>query len=414
MASEKLTALKVKRARNPGRYGDGGGGYLEVTETGNKYWGFRFTRASATGKTRYMGLGSYPEVTPAEFRELVRECRRLTRQGIDPIEERRARRAERMLERAVRMTLRQCAAAYIAAHEAEWTNEKHRKQWEKTFLDERAAYVPADIGALPVAAVDEAIVMKILTPWWQSNPPTAARLRGRLENVLDWATASKFRQGENPARWARLKFLLAKPARRGEDRRLAALPYPEIGTFMMALRFQEGVAARALEFAILTAARTGEVREARWSEIDFTVRLWVVPPERMKAGVEHTVPLSDRALEILEAMRVIAHSEFVFPGARGGRPIGHESMLRVLASMGRRDVTVHGFRSAFRDWAGDATHFPREVCEAALAHTVGSKAELAYRRGSALEKRRQLIAAWARYCAAPATDGSVVTLASAG
>jgi integrase len=416
MASEKLTALKVKQARNPGLLCDGGGLYLHIGPTGKKAWIFRFRRASATGKSRDMGWGSFPDVSLAEARERARECRKLLAEGKDPIEERRTLRAERLVKRATAMTLRACAKAYIAAHEAEWTNEKHRKQWEKTFLDERTPYVPVGIGALPVAAVDEAVIMRFLAPLWQANPPTANRVRGRLENVLDWATTSKYRPpGANPARWrGNLEHLLATPAKRGEDNRHPALPYPQISAFMTALRRHEGVAARALEFAILCAVRTNEVRLAGWSEIDFASRLWVIPAQRMKSDAEHHVPLSDRPIEILEGMAAIRHDEWIFPGGKTGRPIGHEAMLRVLDTLGRGDVTVHGFRSTFRDFCGDKTTFPCEIAEAALAHAIGSKAEQAYRRGSALEKRRQLMQAWARFCASPTTDGVVTRLAKAG
>jgi integrase len=409
MAGEKLTAVQAK-TKKPGMYGDGKGLWLFVGTGGAKSWLLRYMM---DGRAREMGLGSYSDLTLAGARDRARECRQQIREGLDPIEARRERRAAQQVERAKAMTFKQCAEAYIAAHKAEWTNEKHRKQWSKTFLVDDEPYVPSAIGKLPVAAIDEAVVMKILTPLWESRPSTARRVRGRIESVLDWATTSKFRKGDNPARWkGHLEHLLAKPEKASEDKRLAALPYAEISALMAEVRQQEGVAARALEFTILTAARAGETFGATWLEMDVSNKLWVIPSSRMKAGVEHRVPLSGPTLAILDDMRTIRQGTLVFEGARAGRPLSHESMLRVLRAMGRDNLTVHGFRSTFRDWCGDMTNFPREICEAALAHTVGSKVETAYRRGSALEKRRQLIDAWARYCAKPAITGDVVALAA--
>jgi integrase len=410
MASEKLTALKVAKTKAPGLYGDGRNLYLRIARGGSKTWVFRYM---VDGRAHEMGLGPLDDVTLAKARDLAREGRRQIRDSIDPIEERRAKRAALQVERAKAVTFRECAEAYIAAHKAEWSNAKHIHQWNKTFLLDEP-YVPAAITALPVAAIDEAIVMKILRPLWEATPVTASRVRGRIEAVLDWATASKFRKGENPARWkGHLEHLLAKPEEPSEDKRLAALPYTEIGAFMAELRQQVGVAARALEFTILTAARAGETFGATWGEIDASNKLWIIPSSRMKAGAEHRVPLPDAALAVLDEMRTIRQAELVFEGARAGRPLSHESMLRVLRAMGRDDLTVHGFRSCFRDWCGDQTNFAREIAEAALAHAVGNKVEVAYRRGSALEKRRQLMAAWARRCAMPAIGkpaGDVVAL----
>jgi integrase len=409
MAGEKLTAVQTK-TKKPGMYGDGKGLWLFVGPGGAKSWLLRYM---IDGRAREMGLGSYTDLPLARARDRARECRQQIREGIDPIEARRDRRAAQQIERAKAITFRQCAEAYIAAHRVEWSSDKHRKQWLKTFLADEESYVPSAIGKLPVAAIDEAVVMRILLPLWESRPTTASRVRGRIESVLDWATTSKFRKGDNPARWkGHLEHLLAKPEKPSEDKRLAALPYAEIGAFMFELRQQDGVAARALEFTILTAARAGETFGAAWSEIDISNNLWVIPSARMKAGAEHRVPLSGAALAVLDEMRTIRQAELVFEGARAGRPLSHESMLRLLRAMGRDDLTVHGFRSTFRDWCGDMTNFPREICEAALAHTVGSKVEIAYRRGSAIEKRRQLMDAWARYCAKPAISAYVVALAA--
>jgi integrase len=410
MASDKLTALKIKKTKAPGLYGDGRNLYLRIARGGSKSWVFRYM---IDGRAREMGLGSVDDVPLAEARDLAREQRRVCREGVDPIDTRDQRRAMQRLEAAKAMTFRECAEAYIRAHRAEWSSAKHVKQWDKTFLSDKDSYVPVAIIELPVAAIDEAIVMKILRPLWEATPATASRVRGRIEAVLDWATASKFRKGENPARWrGHLEHLLAKPEEPSEDKRLAALPYTEIPGFMAELHQQGGVRARALEFTILTAARAGETYGATWPEIDVSNKLWIIPSSRMKAGAEHRVPLSDAALAVLDEMGTIRQAELVFEGARAGRPLSHESMLRVLRAMGRDDLTVHGFRSSFRDWCGDQTNFPREIAEAALAHNVGSRVEVAYRRGSALEKRRQLMAAWARYCAAPAIGGEIVRLAA--
>jgi integrase len=307
------------------------------------------------------------------------------------------------------MTFEECASAYVAAHQTGWKNEKHAKQWPQTLK----AFVFPVLGSLPVQAVDVALVMRAVEPIWTQKPETAGRVRGRIEAVLDWATARGYRQGENPARWrGHLENLLPKKSRVHRVKHHAALPFVEIAAFIAELRRQEGVGARVLEFAILTATRTGEAIGATWDEVDLAEKHWTIPGERMKGEVTHRVPLSDRAIEILGEMRGLQEGELVFPGSRS-RPLSHSAMLRVLRAMGRRDVTVHGFRSTFRDWASECTNFPREVCEAAMAHAIDSKVEAAYRRGDLFNKRRHLMAAWARYCAAPAITGEVIGLLGA-
>jgi integrase len=412
MAGEKLTTLQVRKAKAPGMYGDGKGLWLCVGAGGAKSWVFRFM---LNGRAREMGIGSCSDFTLSEARDRARTFRRQAKEGIDPIEARRGQRAAARLDQARAITFRQCAEAYIKAHSAEWTNETHRRQWSKTFLVADQPYVPSAVGKLPVSAIDDAVVMKILVPLWETTPATASRVRGRIENVLDWATSSKFRTGENPARWkGHLEHLLARPEGPSEDKRLAALPYTELGAFMAELRQQDGVAARALEFTILTAARSGETFGAAWSEIDLPKKLWIVPSARMKAGAEHHVPLSGAAMAVLDQMRRIRQGALVFEGAARGRPLSHTAMWRVLQAMKRHNLTVHGFRSTFRDWCGDVTGFPREIAEAALAHAVGNRVETAYRRGSALEKRRQLMEAWARYCGHPIASANVVPLNATG
>jgi integrase len=408
MRTGKLTALKTAKVEATGYYGDGGGLFLQVSKYGSKSWVFRF---KANGRLREMGLGSLDTYSLAEARERARACRKLRDEGKNPIEERNAARLQAKLEAAKAMTFEQCAERYIAAHKASWRNPKHAAQWPSTL----ATYVNEIFGDLPVAAVDTALVMKAIEPIWVQKPETAGRVRGRIESVLDWATARGHRQGENPARWrGHLDKLLPRKTSVRRVEHHAALPYAEIGAFTAELRQEEGVAARALEFVILTAARTGEVIGARWDELDLAERLWTVPGERMKAGREHRVPLSDAALAILGELAKARNGDFVFPGGRAGRPLSNMSMLMLLRRMGRGDLTIHGFRSSFRDWAAERTSFPAEVAEMALAHTVSDKVEAAYRRGDLFQKRRQMMDAWARFCTTPhAAGGRVVSFAAA-
>jgi integrase len=390
----KLTALGVAKLKTPGMYGDGGGLWLQITGKGGKSWIFRFT---LDGKSREMGLGSAMTFSLAEARDRALTCRKLCAEGIDPIEARNARRDAARIEAAKAITFRQCAAAYIEAHKAGWRNAKHAAQWAAT-LD---TYANPAFGDLPVQAVDTALVMKAVEPIWATKPETATRVRGRIESILDWATTRGFRRGENPARWkGHLANLLPKRSRVKKVEHHAALPFAEVPAFMKALAEQPGVSANALAFTILTAARTGEIIGAKWSEIDLDAGVWTVPAERMKAGVEHRVPLSDPALQILREMEAIRSGDFVFPGGKRGRPLSNMAMLKTLERMGRDDLTVHGFRSSFRDWASETTAFPSEVVEAALAHTIESKVERAYRRGDLFEKRRELMGAWAATAAA--------------
>jgi integrase len=403
----KLTALDVNRAKRRGYYNDGGGLYLLVGPTGSKSWVFRFRDGA---RLREHGLGPLHTIGLAEAREKARTCRHMRLDGTDPIEARKAARGAAKLEAAKAMTFKQCAEAYINAHNAGWRNPKHAAQWPATL----EAYVYPVFGSLPVQAVDVGLVMKALEPIWTVKPETASRVRGRIESALDWATARGYRQGENPARWrGHLENLLPKKTKVRQVEHHAALPYAELADFLVELRQQEGIAARALQFTILTAARTGEVLGAKWSEIDFKARLWTVPGSRMKSGREHRVPLSDGAVAVLEGMKAIREGDFVFPGGRARRPLSNMAFLMLLRRMGRGDLTAHGFRSTFSDWCSERTNFPAEVREMALAHTVSDKVEAAYRRGDLFQKRRQVMDAWARYCVAPAGAGEVVTLAAA-
>jgi integrase len=352
-----------------------------------------------------MGLGPCDLVSLAEARERALQARRQRYEGVDPIDARRATRAAaRAAEQeaiARTMTFAACADAYFADHQAGWRNADHRTQWSSSI----ATYTAPIIGHLPVQTIDTALVLKVLKQplsdgiFWTALPETAARVRGRIEVVLDWARAHRFCEGENPARWrGHLAQLLPPRKKLARVVHYPALSYAEIPAFMAQLRGLDGNAARALEFKILTAARSEETTLARWSEIDLANKLWTIPAERMKGDREHVVPLSTRALAILEQMETArAADALVFPSARN-RPLASKTFARVLERLGRGDVTAHGFRSTFRDWAADCTNFPGEICETALAHVVGSKAEQAYRRTDLRTKRAALMQAWCEYC----------------
>jgi len=404
----RLSSVKVASSKKPGFYADGDGLYLQVTETGSRSWIFRFKIGR---RSRDMGLGSLNTVGLAEARGMAAECRRRRLQGIDPIEARKSERVQVQLEAARSITFDDCRDKFIASHRAAWANDKHRMQWETTLK----TYVTPVFGALPVQSVDVAVVTKALEPIWTKKPETASRIRGRIERILDWAKARGFRQGENPARWrGHLDILLAPRTKIRRVRHHAALPYGKMPSFLVNVRERGAMAARALEFAILTAARTGEVLGARWDEFDLENKIWTVPASRMKAKREHRIPLSAAAFAIVRRLKSIQQNEFVFPGERSNKPLSNMSMLMMLRRIGREDMTVHGFRSTFRDWAAEQTNFPREVAEAALAHVIADRTEAAYRRGDLFEKRRRLMAAWAAYCQTePSVGGAVISIKSA-
>jgi len=371
-------------ARKKGMHCDGGGLYLCAVPPGASSWIFRFMLA---GKAREIGLGSFPMVSLAEARILAADARKLKAGGQDPVDAKRARGA--VLAGA--MTFKQCAEAYIAAHRGEWKSAVHAAQWTATL----ATYAEPLIGNMSVQAVDTGHVMKVLTPIWQSTHETAWRLRGRIESVLDWATVKGYRQGDNPGRWkGHLEHLLARRKQLRKIEHLAAIPYAEISGFMKELRAREGAAARGLEFLILTAARTGEVRGALWTEIDLKAKVWAIPGSRMKRDRDHRVLLSYAALAALN--RLPRQREYVFHRA-GGRILPINAMLDVLQDI-RSHLTAHGFRATFKTWATECTAFPREVIELALAHAVGDAVEVAYQRGEMLEKRRALMDEWAIFC----------------
>jgi integrase len=392
----RLTALKVEKAKHPGMYPDGGGLYLRVTAEGTKHWVLRYM---LNRRPRWMGLGSLSLFGLQEARTKALDARRLRHEGVDPIEARRAERARKRLEEAKAITFKQCAEAYVTAHRAGWRNGKHAAQWGATLR----AYAYPHIGPLPVQSVDTDLVLRVLEPIWTKKPDTAKRVRGRIECILDSAKARGYRDGENPARWrGHLEELLPDLSKRHQVEHHAALPYTELPDFIARLRKQEGNAARALEFAILTAGRTGEVSGARWDEIDLLEKTWTVPAARMKAHREHRVPLSARALAILAEMQVArqdnADEAFVFPGRKSKTPLSNMAFLMLLRRMGRGDLTAHGFRATFKTWASERTSFQNEIVETALAHVIGGKVEQAYLRGDRFEKRCRLMQAWSRFC----------------
>jgi integrase len=386
----RLSANLVRALAERGYYADGGGLYFRVSEFGTRLWAFRYTRA---GKAREMGLGPYPEVTLKDARELALQARQLLREDLDPIEKRQARRSAMAADRQAALTFEQCAAAFIAVKEKEWKNAKHGEQWRTTL----ATYADPVIGRLLVRHVQQAHILKILEPIWITKTETASRLRGRIENVLDYANARGYRHGDNPARWrGHLDKILATPSKVAKVEHHPALDYADIGAFMVELRKQPGLGARALEFAIITAARSGEVRGARWAEVDLDKAVWTIPEQRMKAGREHRIPLSDTAMELLRTLPCVDDCELLFPNTKG-TVLSDMTLTAVLRRMGKL-VTAHGFRSTFRDWAGETTAYPREVIEHALAHQLQDKAEAAYARGTLFDKRRHLMADWARFC----------------
>ena len=392
-----LTALRVRRLTQSGRHADGGGLYLAISDSGAKSWLFMWKRS---GVRRARGLGSADTVSLVEARELAADFRKIVREGRDP--------PSAKAIRAGVPTFGDCADAYISSNEAAWSNAKHRYQ-VKLALTRHAAL----LRPLPVDQISTENVLAVLQPLWKSKTETAARLRQRVEAVIDAARAHGHHSGENPARWkGHLDKLLPSPEKLARVVHYAAMPYGDMPAFMTKLRSINDVAARALEFTILTAARIGEARNARWSEIDMDNKLWAIPPERMKANKEHRVPLSGRAIVILREMEKLRVSDFVFSGFRDHRPLGDNTVRRMLHKLGVDDATTHGFRSSFRDWCGDCTPYPSDVAEAALAHAVGGSVERAYRRGDAFQKRRELMETWAAYCE-PKAD-NVVSIRAKG
>jgi len=410
---QKLSALFVGRVKEPGMHADGGGLYLQVTPSGAKSWIFRF---EINGRERAMGLGGLNAVGLSEARTQAEECRGLRQRDIDPIEHRNQARVQAELDRANSISFGDACRQYIDSHQSGWKNKKHATQWEMTLMGVLPNGKPAQfdycaaLRRLSVAAIDTAAVLRVLQQkvgtgpdaptLWNAKTETASRIRGRVESVLSWAKVKGHRKGENPATWrGHLDQLLPAKSKVSKVIHHPALPFSNISTFMPKLRAEKGNAARALEFTILTIARTTETTDAPWTEIDFDNRTWTVPAGRMKADEPHVVPLCARSMDILHEMRKRdPDSKFIFPGQKRGRPLSNMAMASLLERMGYTEITVHGFRSTFSDWAGETTNFPDAVIEMSLAHQIEDEVKAAYRRGVLLAKRRRLLEAWEKYC----------------
>lgn len=393
-----LSAQGVKNA-GPGKYEDGDGLRLVVSSTGAKKWVLRITIA---GKRREMGLGSYPLTSLAEAREKADTARKAVVKGQDPIAQRKAEMVEEVAPEMPTFT--QVAAWYIRAHRHGWSNIKHARQWCATLK----TYARPTLGNKAINTISTEEVLKVLTPIWKKKTETAKRVQGRMENIFDFAAARKWRDAPNPARWrGHLDKLLPRPTRVQKVEHHPAMPYDEVPAFMEELKSKTGVSAQALQFLILTACRSGEVRGAEWSEIDLEAGIWTIPAIRMKAKREHRVPLSPEAIAILKTLPTLANNPYLFFGIRSHRPISNMAMLQQMRGMGygvggnKGEYVPHGFRSSFRDWAGEVSSYPRDVCEMALAHVIENKVEAAYRRGDLFEKRRKMMEEWARWCTQP-------------
>jgi len=393
----KLSARRVASAP-PGRYGDGNGLWLTVRGDGARSWSVRFTFRE---RRREMGIGAASVLSLAEAREAARDARKQILAGLDPIEERRLR-----LRRVV-PTFEECADRFMAHNESAWSNAKHRQQWKNTL----GTYAYPVIGRVPVDQVETPDVLRILEPIWNTKPETAVRVRGRIERILSWAASQNLRPRENPATWKNhLDAILPNRAKVRPVKHHRALPWTEVPDFIADLRNREGIAAKALEFLVLTAARSGEIRGAMWSEIDLTSLTWTIPPDRMKSSREHRVPLSGPTVDLLQSLPRLEGEEHVFPSVRGGL-LSDMALSAVLRRMDV-DAVPHGFRSSFRDWCAETTNYPREVAEMALAHAIPSGVEAAHRRGDLFKKRRQLMTAWGTYCTSPRAPGEVVQIGS--
>jgi integrase len=405
MAIHKLASLEVARLPD-GRHSDGGGLYLQVRGAARS-WIFKY---QLHGRLHFMGLGSANAISLKRARELAAEARTAKAEGIDPLQERREARTAAVVAGAKLMTFRQAADEFLRDNADAWRSPKNLILWRQTL----GQYVYPHVGHLPVQDIDTPLVLRCIKPLWSDKTETASRIRARIERILDWAGAHGYRRGDNPARWKGcVAEALPRPNKLAKTEHHAALPYTEISAFVSDLRRRDSTSAHGLEFLILTAARTGEVIGAQWSEIDLVGKIWTVPARRMKGGKEHRVPLSDRAIEILRFMQSRCQSDYIFPGQRNAG-LSNMSLLAMLKVMQRADLTVHGFRSTFRDWSAEQTNFPREVCEMALAHAIESKVEAAYRRGDLFEKRRRLMQAWSEYCARPGqAAGTVVNMRGA-
>ena len=395
----RLTPLRVSKLTGAGLYADGGGLYLQVSSPTAKSWVFRY---QLNGSVHKIGLGSASGIPLAEARDLAHTCRNLKAKGIDPKAQRAEERAAARRAAQKIPTFGAMSKLYLKAHSRSWRNPKHRAQWASTL----ETYAFPIIGDMPVCDIETQHVHQLLAKIWHEKTETAARLRGRIENILGYATTAGYRTGDNPARWrGHLEHLLPARSKIQKIRHHAALPYTDLADFITALRAHQSATALGLEFLILTAGRVSEVTKATWDEVDLENRLWKIPADRMKGGRVHRVPLSERAVEILERTKLNGRSDYLFPGANTKKHLSENAFrFFILNTMGCRDVTAHGFRSTFRDWCAERTNYPREVAEMALAHAVGSAVEAAYRRGDLFAKRARLMEEWARYCDLPTSE----------
>jgi integrase len=394
------SAKEVAKLTKRGRYAVGNNVYLQISEWGTRSWLFRYR----VGRTaRHMGLGPYDLLTLAEARERGYQARRQLLSGIDPLTEKRAAKRERLLATVHAKTFKECATAYIVAHESGWKGGASRKQWQQSL----EKYVHPKIGDLPVANLDLACVLSVLEPIWTTVPETARRIRNRIELVLDWATARGLRQGDNPARWKGLLESLLPQKKPNGVEHLPAMKYAEVASFMARLRNERGFAARALEFQILSCVRPGQACGASWAEIRGDI--WVIPAERAKNGQEHRIPLSREAVQLLAGLPRVDDGQHIFPAARGGAMHTRET-LRLLHRLCPDNAVPHGFRSAFSDWAHDHTNYAPHVIEQALGHVVGTAVERAYRRTDLFEQRARLMEQWGKFCSRPHVEGDVVPL----
>ena len=394
----KLTALQIKNAK-PGMLHDGGGLYLQVSKAGSKSWIYRYF---SDGKSHDHGLGSFKVLTLAEAREAALQCRKLRAQGLDPIREKKKLRVATRLEDAKSITFKDCVEQYLKAHASAWKDNRHTWKWERSL----ELYAYPTLGDLPVGEIDIDYVFRAIDPIWGDKNETASRVRGRIEQVLDWARVRGYREGDNPARWqGNLAHLLPARDKIKKKQHLKSLPYAELPKFWKALSKRSTNAAAMLRYTILTAARTGDTRFATWGEVDLKNKIWTIPGERMKAGKEHRVPLSPQAIQILEKLSKQrptdnqSSRDLVFPGPKQGKPHSENAMLNVLDQMGYKGkVTVHGYRSTFKVWCSEQTDYPNDISEMALAHTISNAVEAAYKRTDLLDKRRSLMDEWAGYC----------------
>lgn len=402
--AKKLAPIEVGRLTAAGLHAVGGvaGLHMQISTAGARSWILRLT---VGGKRRDVGLGAFPAVSLADAHRKAQEAREQAANGIDPVARRQEAKDALAAKQAARITFDEAARKFITAKSPEWRNPKHVAQWSATL----ESYASPVIGSIPVGDVGLAHVLQILEPIWTTKNETASRLRGRIENVLDWATVRGFRQGENPARWrGHLDKLLPKPSKIVKVEHHPAVPVEEVAGLIEALRKREGIAARALEFLILTAARSGEIRGATWGEIDLAGKVWTVPASRMKAAKEHRVPLSEQAIKILKALPRVEGNDSVFPAPRA-KFMSDMTLTAVMRRMGREEVP-HGFRSTFRDWAAERTSYPNHVVEMALAHSIGNAVEAAYRRGDLFEKRVRMMQDWAKFCDTITQAGEVVPI----